>query len=156
MHTTPPGRYFVFYDGQCQFCQAASKRLLRLARPGAVERVDFQVPGALDPFPGLTHEACMKQMYLVTPDGRLYGGFEAAVRAVATRPIVGWLAFLYYLPGLRQVLDMLYAWIAARRYRILGRAVAAGECSGGRCALHFPKREMPKTSSERGTPAPGD
>ncbi|HZT79887.1 MAG TPA: DCC1-like thiol-disulfide oxidoreductase family protein, partial [Gemmataceae bacterium] len=99
MTTTPPGRHVLFYDGHCKFCIAGSERLARLARRGAVERVDFQRPGALDPFPGLTHEMCMRQMYLVTPDGRVFGGFEAAVRAVATRRVIGWLAYLYYLPG---------------------------------------------------------
>jgi predicted DCC family thiol-disulfide oxidoreductase YuxK len=139
-HTTPPGRHVVFYDGHCKFCDAASRRLLRLARRGAVERVDFQAPGALDAYPGLTHEACMRQMYLVTPDGRIYGGFEAAVRALATRPVLGLVAYLYYIPGLRQLLDLLYRLIAAHRYRLLGRAVAAGECEGGTCALHLPRR----------------
>jgi predicted DCC family thiol-disulfide oxidoreductase YuxK len=134
--TTPPGRYLVFYDGHCKFCQEASDRLIRLARPNVVERIDFQAPGALDPFPGLTHRACMRQMYLATPDGRLYGGVEAIVHTLATRPIIGWLAYLYYVPGLRLTCDLLYSLLAAHRYSILGRAIAAGECAGGTCALH--------------------
>jgi predicted DCC family thiol-disulfide oxidoreductase YuxK len=113
-----------------------AKRLQRLARPGAIELVNFQEPGALDRFPGISHEACMRQMYLVAPDGRVVGGFEAAVQALATRPGVGWLAYGYYLPGVRLVCDLIYALIAANRYRIMGRAVAAGECEGGACALH--------------------
>jgi predicted DCC family thiol-disulfide oxidoreductase YuxK len=74
----------------------------------------------------------------VTADGRVYGGFEAAVHVVATRPVVGWVAYAYYLPGLRLLLDILYGWIAEHRYLIMGKAVAAGECEGGTCALHFP------------------
>jgi len=53
----------------------------------------------------------MTAMHLITPTGRVYRGFEAAVRAVATRPILGWLAYAYYLPGLRQLCDGLYRWI---------------------------------------------
>jgi predicted DCC family thiol-disulfide oxidoreductase YuxK len=134
--TTPPGRTVVLYDGLCKFCQAGMKRLLALAKPGAIEPVDFQKPGALDHFPGLTHEACMKQMYLVTRDGEVFGGFEAAVRALATRPILGRLAYVYYLPGVRFLFDWVYATIAKHRYRILGKAVAEGECPEGTCALH--------------------
>jgi len=137
--TTPPGRYVVLYDGHCRFCAAGSGRLLRLARAGAVERVDFQQPGALDRFPGVTYDACMAQMYLVAPDGRVYGGFEAAVRAVATRPL-GKLALLYYVPGVRLLCDLFYRLLAAYRYRLLGKAVAAGGCEGGTCSLHFRKR----------------
>ncbi len=135
--TTPPGRHVVLYDGHCKFCTAAAKRLAGRARQGTLALVSFQEPGALDPFPGLTHDACMRQMYLVTPDGRVYGGFEAAVQALTTRPVLGWLARAYYLPGLRQLCDWIYRRIAANRYRILGKAVAAGECEGGTCALHF-------------------
>jgi predicted DCC family thiol-disulfide oxidoreductase YuxK len=108
-----------------------------MARPDAVERVDFQQPGALDQFPGLTHEDCMKQMFLVAPNGRLYAGFEAAVQAVATRRVIGWIAYLYYVPGLRQLCDLTYRFIAARRYRLFGKRIAAGQCDNGTCAVHI-------------------
>ena len=137
VRTTPPGHHVVLYDGHCKFCTAGARKLRSLARPGAVELLSFQEPGVLDRFPGVTHEDCMKQMYLVAPDGRLYGGFEAAVQAVATRRVLGRLAYVYYLPGLRHLLDGLYRLVAANRYRLLGKAVSAGDCDGT-CALHFP------------------
>jgi predicted DCC family thiol-disulfide oxidoreductase YuxK len=134
--TTPPGGTVVLYDGLCKFCQAGMKRLLALAKPGVIEPVNFQETGALDRFPGISHEACMKQMYLVTPDGKVYGGFEAAVRALATRPILGRLAYAYYLPGVRFLCDCLYAAIAKHRYRIMGKVVESEECAEGTCAMH--------------------
>jgi len=134
--TAPSGRNVVLYDGLCKFCIAGMKRLLALARPGSIEPVNFQEPGALDRFPGITHEACMIQMYLVTPQGRVYGGFEAAVRAMATRPVLGRLAFLYYRPGIRQICNGIYGLIARHRYKIMGKRLAAGDCSDGTCALH--------------------
>jgi predicted DCC family thiol-disulfide oxidoreductase YuxK len=134
--TTPPGRYVLLYDGRCKFCTAQVKNLLRLAKPGVLEAVSFQDPGVLERFPGVSHEACMRAMQLIAPDGRVYQGFEGAVRAVATRPVLGWIAYGYYLPGFRLVCDLLYALIARYRYHLLGRAVAAGECDGGTCALH--------------------
>jgi predicted DCC family thiol-disulfide oxidoreductase YuxK len=133
------GRYVVLYDGLCRFCTAGATKLSQLARPGTIDLVNFQEPGVLERFPGVPLEACMRQMHLVTPGGRIYAGFEAAVQALATRPVLGWIAYVYYVPGLRQVLDLLYAVVAANRYRIMGKAVAAGECAGGTCALHFPK-----------------
>jgi predicted DCC family thiol-disulfide oxidoreductase YuxK len=128
--TTPPGKYVLIYDGLCRFCTAGARRLARWMGPVDVELLDFQPPGVLDRFPGLTHDACMKEMQLVAPDGRVYRGFEAAVRAFATRGFVGRLGCIYYLPGLRQFLDWLYARVAANRYRIMGK------CEGGTCALH--------------------
>jgi predicted DCC family thiol-disulfide oxidoreductase YuxK len=138
LRSTPQGKHVVLYDGHCRFCTAGARQLRALARPGALELLSFQDPGVLVCFPGLSYDECMKQMYLITPDGRRYGGFEAAVRAVATRPLIGWLAYVYYLPGLRQMLDWLYRRVAANRYRLLGRRVAAGECDGSTCKLHFP------------------
>ncbi|HLJ93147.1 MAG TPA: DUF393 domain-containing protein [Gemmataceae bacterium] len=130
-------RAVVLYDGHCTLCTRGARKLLALARPGAVEAVNFQEPGALVPFPGLTHEACMQAMILVAPDGRRFRGFEAAVRAVATRPVLGWIAYTYYLPGIRQLCDRLYAWVAANRYRLLGKTVTDA-CTDGTCSLHFP------------------
>jgi predicted DCC family thiol-disulfide oxidoreductase YuxK len=79
-------------------------------------------------------EQCLRQMHLVTPDGRIFGGMEAVVQALATRPVVRFLVYPYYLPGIRQTLDWLYRVIAANRYRILGKT---GECHEGTCSLHF-------------------
>ena len=134
--TTPPGKHIILYDGLCKFCSAQTKNLLALAKSDAVEAISFQDSGVLDRFPGVTHEACMEAMHLVTPQGRIFRGFEAAVRAVATRRIVGLLAYGYYLPGIRQICDWTYRRIAARRYEIMGKAVAAGECDGGTCSIH--------------------
>jgi predicted DCC family thiol-disulfide oxidoreductase YuxK len=139
--TTPPGNYVLVYDGLCKFCTAGSRRFVGWMGRVETERLDFQQPGALDRFPGVTHDACMKAMQLVTPDGRVYQGAEAVARALATRRIVGRLAYIYYGPGLRQLLDWLYGRVAANRYRIMGKAVAAGECEGGTCALHLPPRK---------------
>src|SRR5437763_11986250 len=122
LKTTPPGRYVMLYDGRCRFCAAGARRLEACMRPGWVERVDFQQPGALDRFPGLTYERCMERLHLITPDGRVFGGVEAIVRAVLTRPIVGKVALLYFVPGLRQLFDGLYRLIAANRHRPMGRA----------------------------------
>jgi predicted DCC family thiol-disulfide oxidoreductase YuxK len=136
-HTTPPSKYVLIYDGLCKFCTAGVHRFVRWMGPVEVELVDFQRPGALDRFPGLTHDACMRAMQFINPEGRLYQGAEAAARAFATRRVIGAAAYLYYVPGLRQLLDWLYGRIAANRYRIMGKAVASGECEGGTCALHI-------------------
>jgi predicted DCC family thiol-disulfide oxidoreductase YuxK len=135
--TTPPGRYVLVYDGLCKFCTTGAQRFVGWMGRVDVDLLDFQRSGALDRFPGLTHDDCMKAMQLVTPDGRIFRGAEAIARALATRRVVGALAYLYYVPGLRQLLDRLYARVAANRYRLMGKAVAAGECEGGTCALHL-------------------
>jgi predicted DCC family thiol-disulfide oxidoreductase YuxK len=105
-----------------------------LARPGAVEAVNFQEPAVLDRFPGLTHDICMEAMQLITPDGRVYSGFEAIVRALSTRPVWRIFVYLYYVPLVRQACNALYRFLAARRYRIMGKSA---ECETGACSIHF-------------------
>jgi predicted DCC family thiol-disulfide oxidoreductase YuxK len=153
--TLPPGKYVILYDGHCKLCTRGARRLGSLARAGAVEAVDFQQAGALARFPGLTHDACMQAMYLVAPDGQLFRGFEAAVRVAATRPVLGILPGAYYLPGIRQLCDRLYAWVAANRYRLFGKTVA-DECADGTCTLHFPRtlHTARKQQQEANNPQP--
>jgi predicted DCC family thiol-disulfide oxidoreductase YuxK len=122
----------LLYDGHCRFCTAQSKNMLRLAKPGAIEMLSFQDEGVLARFPGLTHEQCMKAMQLIAPDGRVFSGAEAAVRALATRPI-GKLAFIYYMPLIRQLVDLVYFIVARNRYRLGGKV----ECADEACALHL-------------------
>jgi predicted DCC family thiol-disulfide oxidoreductase YuxK len=131
----PPGKYVILYDGSCRFCERQSRRLISLARPGVIEAVDFQQPDALDRFPEITHDDCMKAMHLVEPDGRISKGAEAITRAIATRPMFRWVRPLYYLPGFRQVLDWLYAFVASNRYRLWGKSTSQ-DCESGTCNLH--------------------
>jgi len=133
-----PEKYAVLYDGRCVFCTNQSRRLLALARPSSLELVDFQQPRSLDRFPGLSYEACMQAMHLVAPNGQVFRGFEAIVQALGTRPTLRWPVRVYYVPGIRQLCDALYRWIARNRYRISRQAVARGECAEGTCSLHRP------------------
>jgi predicted DCC family thiol-disulfide oxidoreductase YuxK len=126
-------RAVLLYDGHCRLCQAASLRLARLARAGTVERADFQDPAVLARFPEVDHERCMRELLLVTPDGRVLGGLEAVVATLGTRGRLWRWARIYYWPGLRRLADAVYAWIARHRYR-LGRAPA---CEDAACALHL-------------------
>lgn len=144
----------VLYDGQCRFCIAQTRNLVALARKDALELVDFQQPGVLDRYPGITHDACMQAMHLITPEGRIYKGFEAAVHAVATRPVLGKIAYLYYLPGLKQLCDLGYRIIANYRYRLLGRKVAEEGCDGGTCSLHFPPPQQTVANRDTGAHNP--
>ena len=138
--TDPPTRYVILFDGLCRFCTRQSQRLVSLARPGAVEVVNFQEAGALDRFPGITHDDCMKAMHLIEPNGRVSKGPEAIVRTLATRPMFRWLPAIYYLPGLRSFLHCLYTLVASNRYRIWGKTKPSAECIEGTCNLHGSKK----------------
>jgi predicted DCC family thiol-disulfide oxidoreductase YuxK len=97
-----------------------------------VELVSFQDEGVLGRFPGVSHEACMQRMHVVRPDGRVFAAAEAVARALTLLPLVGWVGFLYYVPGVRQLAELGYRVVAKNRYRIAGRE----GCDNGTCSLH--------------------
>jgi len=132
------GLDLLLYDGDCRFCRASAGRLLRLAGP-KLRLVSLHEPGLLEAL-AISREAAMQAMHLVTPEGRVFRGLEAAVQALRHRSILGVLAKAYYLPGLRQLGDLGYRLVARYRYALMGRAVAAGECDGGSCQLHLRQR----------------
>jgi predicted DCC family thiol-disulfide oxidoreductase YuxK len=126
-------RWIALYDGRCRFCTRQAKQLEKLVGARRVELVSFQDEGVLGRFPGVSHEACMKRLQVVRPDGRVYAGAEAVARSIMLIPVVGWLALLYYVPGVRQLAEIGYRVVAKNRYGIAGRTE---ECDGGTCSLH--------------------
>lgn len=133
MRTDSKIQAVVIYDGQCEFCRAQAHRLARGSRDISLR--SFHDEGVLDDYPSLTFAMCMESMKLVEPDGRVFDGAEAVVRAIAIRHrFIGRIPrVLYYAPGVRRVADHTYAWIAKNRYRIMGRSQ---ECETGQCRLH--------------------
>lgn len=130
----PTAPSVVLYDGHCAFCTDQAKKLHRFANERFLLR-SFQDEGVLDDYPGLTLQDCMKEIKLVSGDGRILGGAEAIVRAVeAGHAVLGKLLFFYYVPGVRQLADRLYEATAARRYSIGGRS--AKHCDSGSCGRH--------------------
>lgn len=69
---------------------------------------------------GLTAEDGLTQVWFAHKDGRLSGGAAAVNGAMWyvwwARPFT----YLYRLPGLRQIEDWVYRWIAQNRYRLPG------------------------------------
>jgi predicted DCC family thiol-disulfide oxidoreductase YuxK len=124
----------ALYDGQCPFCTREARRLERRVG-GRVRSMDLHTPGLLAQH-GIEREAAMEALHLVEPDGRVYRGAEAVARAVVKLPVAGLVGWLYYLPGLRWLVDRSYRRIAAARYRLWGKTQPEG-CDSGACELHF-------------------
>lgn len=126
----------VVYDGACALCTSSAVGLGRRFGPDRVVLLDLQAPGAMASHPslrGVTREAAMERMHVVLPGGRVVAGAEAVARIAAAARWVGWIAFAYYVPGVRQLAEALYRVVARNRYRLFGRT---RRCDGGTCHLH--------------------
>ena len=137
LRTTPPPAPVLLYDGECAFCRASRDRLASLLRDD-LTYLSFRDDGVLARFPGVTEEACELGLQYIDVQGRVFPGAEAAARVLLRRRwfVIAW---LYYVPGVRQLIDAVYRRIAVHRFGIGGRSSA---CNDEVCALP-------------GTPPPG-
>jgi predicted DCC family thiol-disulfide oxidoreductase YuxK len=102
----------VLYDGECGLCQRSVGILQGLDLLGHLSWVDFRNTRVDVDVSRLEHEmAAMSR-------GRTHFGFSA-YRAISWRIPVLWPALPFlHLPGMRQVGDAVYAWVAKRRHGI--------------------------------------
>ena len=131
-YTDGKGRHargWLFFDAQCGFCTRIARWLepILLARGLAVAPLQDPRVGALL---GLTPNELLFELKFLLSDGTQHGG-AAAVLAVAheiwwARPLV-WLSSI---PGMSDVLDAGYRWIAQQR------SCAAASCA----APELPRR----------------
>jgi predicted DCC family thiol-disulfide oxidoreductase YuxK len=119
----------LLYDGHCRLCSAGARRLLRWARPGAIELADVHDPGTLPRFPGLTLDACLQALHLVAANGRVFRAAEAVVVVLLTAESL--LLGATLLPA-RPALPVDRG-IAGSAIAIVWRA---GRCAEAGCALH--------------------
>ncbi len=129
MTAAPPT---VLYDGHCPFCRKQVGRLQRWAPDPDLRYLSFRDPGALDDYPTLDEQQCDVEMKFARTPAAIFGGMEAAVRVLLRKP--WWfLAWGYYVPGIKQLFDAVYRWIAARRMKLSG-----GVCNDDVCSIHRP------------------
>jgi predicted DCC family thiol-disulfide oxidoreductase YuxK len=126
----------VLFDAQCPLCLKAVDTLKRLDWLHRLRFLDARDPGSLPARePPLDPDRLLKEMHLLTPDGKhVFHGY-AAFRWLAWRlPLLWPIAPLMYIPGVPQVGQKVYLWIARNRCRLV-------PCHGGVCSLTTsPKR----------------
>ncbi len=124
----------VLYDGACRLCTSQAKNLAKLSKGKVVSQA---LQTELKNFPHLSEAEALKEIKLIDEKGYVYGGAEAIVKLINYgQPILGKLLYPYYIPGLRQLANFSYAWVARNRYRLFGK-VPEEACDDGACSVHF-------------------
>jgi len=123
----------VIYDGHCRICIAQISFLERWFAAGRLAYLSLHDSRVAARYPDLSHDAMMREMYVVDRRDRRHGG-AAAIRYLSRRlPRLWWLAPLLHLPGSMPLWSWLYRQVAKRRYQF-GRLES---CDDGSCRLHF-------------------
>jgi glyoxylase-like metal-dependent hydrolase (beta-lactamase superfamily II)/predicted DCC family thiol-disulfide oxidoreductase YuxK len=121
----------VFYDSECEICQAGVSWLRVLDRRSQCEYIPIS-PEALEPFADcLDLEACLRELHVIAPDGTLFVGAEAVARLARNFPQTAWIGALARVTPFRQLSRVAYRFVARNRY-------ALSKCRGGACRVSKP------------------
>jgi predicted DCC family thiol-disulfide oxidoreductase YuxK len=115
------GSFTVLFDEACPICRAARRWLAGRAQLVPLAFVPAGSPAARARFPGLDHEATLRDLTVIADDGTFYVGDAA------------WLACLWALADYRATADRLsspHLLPAARRFIAAASAVRASTRPG--------------------------
>jgi predicted DCC family thiol-disulfide oxidoreductase YuxK len=138
----PPSQAWIFYDGDCPLCRGGAEYAETFLRQHGFLLLPLQTPGVTDRL-GLPHEELMRELKLLTADGRILGGAEAMLE-IARKVWWTWpLRILAGLPGGGSLLRWLYARVAANRYCL------SNACSLNRRHTNVPRAALPADNTRR-------
>jgi predicted DCC family thiol-disulfide oxidoreductase YuxK len=108
----------LVFDGYCGFCTRAVETIARYDRHHRLEIRAWQQPDTLERA-ALSREDVRTAAWLIH-NGRRYRG-AAAINAALSLVMGNAIALGFYgIPGVRQLQDWVYAWIAANRSSLRG------------------------------------
>lgn len=125
----------LIFDGNCQFCLASVERLKMMDLFNTVKLCDLhqmkEVDGVFENLT-LTKKQAMSQMHLLDVNGKLYGGFDVFRHICFSLPMLWFVSWIIYFPGMGILGPIVYSWVAKNRYLFHGNK----KCSDNSCFLH--------------------
>lgn len=131
-NSTQPAKAVIIYDGDCPFCISQIKRIQNLDPNNLFEYMARQQAEAEERFPILKSVDFNQGMRLITSDGHTFSGADAVYQIARRLPLTRFIAWVYCIPGIKQIAQLIYAWIAFNRQR-LGKT-----CQDSLCKVEDP------------------
>lgn len=107
----------IVYDGDCPFCQRQMALVRRLDKRAVFDYLPKQSNDLLNRFPQLDQMDFETGLRLVDVKGRVFVGADAVYEIGSRLTPCKYIAWLYLIPGLRQIGQHIYKLIAANRGR---------------------------------------
>jgi predicted DCC family thiol-disulfide oxidoreductase YuxK len=124
-------RLTLLYDGDCSFCQRSARRAA--AWSASIEPLPLQNPTVATRFPHVSLQAALESMHVIREDGLTAKGARAWRLLAARGPwFLRLAAMTFVIPGVPQVAELVYGWIARNRVR---RGTMHRECASGACRV---------------------
>ncbi len=122
----------LFFDGDCGMCTQAVNLLLRINRTGALRTEPLQRPGTAERL-GAPREELMESIWWLRDDGTVLSAAHAANAAVSAALGTSIPMAVYHVPGIRQIQELIYRWVAGHRQYFPGTtphcAASPGDCA---------------------------
>src|SRR5215471_667428 len=123
--------YQVIYDEQCEICQAGVSWLKILDHDKLVVAHPIDPASLPRIHPNLDIEACLRELHLITPEGKVEVGADAVIRLARLFAETRLIGNVAGAPGIRWISRMMYRFVALNRY-------ALSKCRGGACRVVRP------------------
>lgn len=121
----------LYFDGNCGMCTRSVNWLSRIQRTGELRTAPYQRAGVAERL-GLSTDRMYEAAWWQDSSGVVYGGAEAINAALGVSFGTRIPLRLYRMPGIRQLQDAIYRWVATHRYRFPGTtphcAAKPGDC----------------------------
>ena len=132
MECPKAGLYRVFFDDQCEVCQACVSWLKTLDGAGKTQcvGVSLAAPSALGS--RLRLDDCLRQLHVVTPESEILVGWEAVACLARLFPVTWVIGRLGQFFPLRNLGRAIYGFVARNRYSL-------SKCRGGACSVAKPE-----------------
>ena len=103
----------LIYDSKCSFCIRWVDRLKNVTK----DRVEYLASQKVfKRFPQISTEDYERSIQLIDPEGNVFGGAEAVLRALACVPGKTWPLWIYQnIPGFALVAERAYKTVAKNR-----------------------------------------
>ncbi len=108
----------IVYDGSCSFCIEQIGRIRHMDRSSHFDYLSSHDSQLSSRFPFLKEMNLEEGMRLVTGKNEVYVCADAVYEIAKHLPGPNLIAWLYLLPGCKQVARQIYSWIAANRKRL--------------------------------------
>ncbi len=111
------GKLTVYFDGQCQFCQAMRQKIEPYDSDQRLDFRDFNDLSDVGEMP-FSLDQLRQEMYVQLPNGRWRVGFWGWLAILEMLPELRWLGAVLNLPPFRWLGPCCYVFIAKHRYQI--------------------------------------
>ena len=125
----------VLFDGKCPLCIRTMTQLRYFDWFSGLtySNVEEEWPRLAKRLPGTSLDDCLREMYLVLPDGSVRKGFFAFREIVKWVPVLWPALIVFYLPFATTLGQRIYKLVASRRLRV-------GKCVSHTCGLGVSER----------------